>query len=147
MNSYVVCIKTKIMVEVNIEVNSSDILNWIRYYLIKLGKSILKRAYNALEIIVNEVDFLIHFEYTRTNIIRHLTQKAMVFFGYDPEEKGLYKTRKGRLKKVNRRKYMNLNQSNMIENKPHFWQKYFKLNVLRRKNLKKNQNFFIPKQE
>jgi uncharacterized protein YfbU (UPF0304 family) len=135
------------MVEAQIEVNTSFILKWIGYNLIKFGEKLLEKWTLWLEIIINEIDFLLKFDYSRANIIQHLTQKAMVFFGYDPNEIKQTKAKIRRLKKVTSRKFSNGKPSISTKKTTNLWQKYFKLSGMGRKKSKKNQNYFIPKQE
>lgn len=85
-NSYVVCIKTIVMVEAKIEINSHFILKWLEDYLIKCYFLIRKMGFETLERGREELQFFIEFEYTRTNIVQHLYDKASRFFGYDPDE-------------------------------------------------------------
>jgi len=76
------------MVEARIEIDSQFILRWLQDYLIKLYDAFINQLAITAERGREEIRFLMEFEYTRSNIIDHLCQKASQFFGYDPEEEG-----------------------------------------------------------
>jgi len=128
------------MVEAIIEIDSQFILRWFQNYLIKLYDAFVNQLAITAERGREEIRFLMEFEYTRSNIIDHLCQKASQFFGYDPEEEGSFKRKLTRRKKHKKRQQISFTKTIKGVKK--------KSNVLGlRKKSKKNKNYFIPKTE
>jgi len=147
LNSYVVCIKTIVMVEAKIEINTAFLLRWVEKGLIKLADKVIDQLVFWVHILIQEIDFFIQFEYTRSNIIQHLTEKASAFFGFDPDQEQTSRRKKKMIKRKYRAKRKRPGVLKRSGKRSIFKLNSFISNRIRQKKSKKNKNYFNPKKE